>query len=543
MAFTLPTSGKLSVTDLMTKGYFPDRVIPPVNALGLGVALPDMMKHIQPIMADLIAKKPNKYRSRSVTHSVPKRKHLRRSLSIPNPLHQFMIATQIAHDWKAIYKFCRQSPFSLSVPVLGTDRAVSPQNDLSSQPLFRAQRSVGARFLLKTDIARFYPSIYTHSIPWALHNKVAARSDKKYVLYGNRIDLWMRESQDRQTGGIPIGPDTSFVVGELIGTALDIEFQKKLPNVKGIRSIDDYYLYLETISQAENALAVLHGVAKQFELEINDPKTEIIALPDTFEPAWKSDLRGLTIRDSGKPQATDLLSLFDHAYEHAKNFPTDNVLTYAAKQVLSAKITADNWVFCESLLLRAAIAEPTMLSVVGDVYELYPLFHTDLSALTRTLESICSYHAPLQQGNEVSWALWLAKKMGVSISKDVGDKIAAVDDDVVALIALDLIEQGFLQTSKLTLWRSRMNSANLYEEHWLLAYEGHEQGWSTSKSDYVAADPFFSILQTHGVRFYGDNLAATESYFGYGDESGDSDVAEEVAGDDDADVETDYVPA
>ena len=132
MAFTLPTSGKLSVTDLMTKGYFPDRVIPPVNALGLGVALPDMMKHIQPIMADLIAKKPNKYRSRSVTHSVPKRKHLRRSLSIPNPLHQFMIATQIAHDWKAIHKFCRQSPFSLSVPVLGTDRAVSPQNDLSS---------------------------------------------------------------------------------------------------------------------------------------------------------------------------------------------------------------------------------------------------------------------------------------------------------------------------------------------------------------------------------------------------------------------------
>ena len=133
--------------------------------------------------------------------------------------------------------------------------------------------------------------------------------------------------------------------------------------------------------------------------------------------------------------------------------------------------------------------------------------------------------------------------MGISISKNVGDKIAAVDDDVVALIALDLIEQGFLQTSKLTLWRSRMSAANLYEEHWLLAYEGHEHGWSTSKSDYVAADPFFSILQTHGVRFYGDNLAATESYFGYGDESGDSDVAEEVAADDDPDVETDYVQA
>ena len=398
MAFSLPTSGKLSINNLMTKGYFPDRVIPPVNALGIDVALPDMLRHILPIMAEMVSKKPNKLRSRCVTHSVPKRKHLRRALSIPNPLHQIMAATQIAHDWKQIYKFCRQSPVSLSAPVLATDRAVEPQNDLNTQPFFRAQRSVGSRFLLKTDIARFYPSIYTHSIPWALHGKATARADKKYALYGNRIDLWTRESQDKQTGGIPIGPDTSFVIGEIIGTALDLELQKKLPNIKGTRSIDDYYLYFETVSEAETALAVLHGVAKKFELEINDPKTEIISLPDSFEPAWKSDLRSLRIRDSGQPQATDLLSLFDRAYEHARNFPTDNVLTYAAKQVLSATITEENWPFCESLLLRAALGEPTMLSVIGDVYDLYPTFHTNLEPLTNTLESICSYHAPFNRG-------------------------------------------------------------------------------------------------------------------------------------------------
>jgi hypothetical protein len=355
MALTFAASGRLVINNLMTKGYFPDRIIPPVNALGINVALPDMMKHIHPIMLGMLAKQPNKLRSRCVTHSVPKRKHLRRSLSIPNPLHQLMAAAQIAHDWKDIYKFCRQSPLSLSVPVLGTDRAVESQNDLNKQPFFRAQRSVGARFLLKTDIARFYPSIYTHSIPWALHGKTAARADKKYALFGNRIDLWTRESQDKQTGGIPIGPDTSFVIGEIIGTALDLELQKKLPNIKGTRSIDDYNLYFESISEAETALAVLYGVAKKYELEINDPKTEIISLPDRFEPAWKSDLRGLEIRDSGQPQATDLLSLFDRAYEHAKNFPTDNVLTYAAKQVLSAKIAEENWIFCESLLLRAAL--------------------------------------------------------------------------------------------------------------------------------------------------------------------------------------------
>ena len=494
MTPTTTNPGKLSFDDLMTKGYFPDRVIPPVNSLGLSVALPDMLAYVRPI-AKAMLKNPSKLRSRCVTHSVPKRKHLRRSLSIPNPLHQCMAATQIAAEWRALHKFCLQSPFSLSVPILGGNRAIVSRDDLSRQPLFRAQRSVGARYLLKTDIARFYPSVYTHSIPWALHGKAAARADKKYVLYGNRIDLWTRESQDKQTGGIPIGPDTSFVVGEVIGTALDLELQKKLPNLRGTRSIDDYYLYFQTISEAETGLAVLHGVAKQYELEINDPKTEIISLPDSFEPAWKSDLRGLTIRPLGHPQSTDLSSLFDRAYEHAKNYPSDSVLTYAAKQVLSADIVEENWTFCEALLLRAALSEPTMLSVLADIYDRFAAFHTDNQALTSTIESICSYHAPLQQGNEVSWALWLAKKLSVTISKSVGDKIAAVDDDIVALVALDLIEQGHLLTTKLSLWRSYMTAPNLYEDHWLLAYEAHEHGWLPSKNDYVAADPFFSICR------------------------------------------------
>jgi hypothetical protein len=535
MAPTTTTPGKLTFNDLMTKGYFPDRVIPPVNSMGLLIALADMFAYIQPIAKDML-KSPSKLRSRCVTHSVPKRKHLRRSLSIPNPLHQCMAAAQIATEWRALRKFCLQSPLSLSVPILGANRAIIARDDLSKQPQFRAQRSVGARYLLKTDIARFYPSIYTHSIPWALHGKAAARADKKYLLYGNRIDLWTRESQDKQTGGIPIGPDTSFVIGEVIGTALDLELQNKLPNLRGTRSIDDYYLYFHTVSEAETGLAILHGIAKQYELEINDPKTEIISLPDSFEPAWKSDLRSLAIRSTGQPQATDLLSLFDRAYEYAKNYPSDSVLTYAAKQVLSADIVEENWTFCESLLLRAAISEPTMLSVLGDIYDRFGAFHTDNQALTSTLESICSYHAPLQQGNEVSWALWLAKKMFVTISKAVGDKIAEVDDDIVALVALDLIAQGYLQTTKLGLWRNYMTAPNLYEDHWLLAYEAHEHGWLPAKSDYVAADPFFSILQGYGVRFYGDNLAPTVSYYGYAEDDSVADPTEEFVDDDDTDV-------
>ena len=413
-----------------------------------------------------------------------------------------------------------RSPLALSVPDLTKGRAIAPREDLSRQPFHRAQRSIGSRYLLKTDIARFYPSIYTHSIPWALHGKDAARADTEYKLLGNRLDLWMRETQDKQTGGIPIGPDTSFVIGEVIASAIDLELKKRIPGLRGTRSIDDYFLYFDTLADAESAIAELHAITRQLELELNDPKTEILAMPDSLEPAWKSDLRSLHIRSEGRPQSTDLMTLFDRAFLHAKNFPSDSVLTYAAKQVLSTKIEAENWKFCEALLLRAAIGEPTMLPVLADIYEANVESHSDNSQLAGTLHSICWYHAPLQQGHEVAWALWLAKKMEIEIPGNIANRITAVDDDIVALIALDLQEHGLFKGTHYDVWKTHMTAQGLYDDHWLLAYEAHEQGWlpTSGTVDYVAQDEFFSILKSNTVKFYGTELSPADNEFKYGDD-------------------------
>jgi hypothetical protein len=514
---TQTTTPTLTPVDLLTRGYFPDRVIPPVNSRSLSSAFDDMLTFAVPKAKESVQKTGKGVpRSRPVSHSVPKRKHLRRTLSIPNPLIQCILSTEIAASWSDLSSFCAQSQLSLSAPTLSTGRAVEATVQLNDQPSVRAQRSVGARYLLKTDIARFYPSIYTHSIAWALHTKAKARADKKNALYGNRLDLWMRESQDKQTGGIPIGPDTSFIVGEVIGTAIDQLLLSKMTKLSGTRSMDDYFLYFATLSDTERCIAAPHEVGREFELEINDSKTEIILLPETLEPRWKSELRAISIRDTPIPQSFDLLTLFDRAFEFSKQFPSDSVLTYAAKQTFGADIAAENWVLCEALLLRAALAEPTMLSVLGEIYTKFAQFHNDSAPLSTLIHSICSYHAPLQQGNEVAWALWLAREMNISISKQVADTVVKLDDDVVALVALDLNQHGLFDASGFAKWRSHMNAAGLYEDHWLLTYEAWEQGWLTpGNHDYVGNDEFFSILRSHGVRFYGNAVSQTASYFHY----------------------------
>jgi hypothetical protein len=212
-----------------------------------------------------------------------------------------------------------------------------------------------------------------------------------------------------------------------------------------------------------------------------------------------------------------LLTLFDRAFEYSKQFPSDSVLTYAAKQTLGANIAGENWALCQALLLKAALAEPTMLSILGEIYVKFAAFHTDNTALTTLIHSICAYHAPLQQGNEVSWALWLAKEMEIPISKQVADKVVKLDDDLVALTAMDLNEHGLFDATGFAKWRSHMQSSDLYENHWLLAYEAFEHGWlpSLGNNDYIANDEFFSILRQHGVRFYGGAVAPTASFFGY----------------------------
>jgi hypothetical protein len=45
---TIPTPATLTVDDLMMRGYFPDRVIPPVNSLSIGPAIPDILAYATP---------------------------------------------------------------------------------------------------------------------------------------------------------------------------------------------------------------------------------------------------------------------------------------------------------------------------------------------------------------------------------------------------------------------------------------------------------------------------------------------------------------
>jgi hypothetical protein len=521
-----PTPG-LTLHDLMTRGFFHDRIIPCLDSSGLSGAVPEIIQFTE---ADSKKFTQVPQRSRTVRHSVPKRKLARRILSIPNPRNQVFVCREVEEHWPELLDACKLSKISLTTPVLSTTRGIHGEFDRRDEAIARAKRSVGMRYVLHADFARFYPSIYTHSIAWALHGKAQARADKQGHLLGNRIDRWIRETQDKQTGGIPVGPDTSFLIAEVMAAAVDAGVEKRIGPLRGTRYIDDYHLYFDSLSDAEDGLATLHQVAGEYELDINDLKTEISELPEPIDPHWKTQLRSIPL--ASDDHATSIKAVFDRAAELARVAPQDNVFTYLSKKieafVTKANLTESDWEITDALLLRAAVGEPAALPTILRIFEKNQRMPAGVSD---ALETICLHHAPLQQASEVAWALWTAKRLEVEVSQEVADAVSLVDDDIVALVALDLFNLGRLPEPDdgFELWSSYMSGDNLYLDHWLLGYEALMQGWlePTDGKNYVAADPFFNILAKNGVFFYDTSADVPAPESDYNEDDFEGDEAEE----------------
>jgi hypothetical protein len=107
--------------------------------------------------------------------------------------------------------------------------------------------------------------------------------------------------------------------------------------------------------------------------------------------------------------------------------------------------------------------------------------------------------------------------------------ISQMDDDIVALVLLDLNSRGLAANLNSQLWASRMNGSELYSDHWLLAYEALRKAWLPSSDgvNYIVNDPFFSILNQYNVSFYDQYTAATGEEFQYEDDANVEDEEEE----------------
>jgi hypothetical protein len=320
--------------------------------------------------------------------------------------------------------------------------------------------------------------------------------------------------QDQQTVGIPIGPDTSLVMAELIMQRCDEALLAALPKMKGYRFIDDYELSFQTRTEAEDAFHILDACLADFELALNLKKTQVLELPLPLEIPWATELKEFKFsRNSQVGQAADLNNYFGKAFALHSSNPGESVLNFALTRFRGMKIDPANWIPFQKLLLLCAIPEPASLPYVLE--QIITRKNDGAALLALELEEVANElivrHSVLRHSSEVANAAWACLALNLRLHDATVDAISRCDDSVVALLALDCELHGLVSKPlDKSLWASHMTEESLYGKHWLLAYEANVKKWmpNSGRTDHVSDDVNFRFLKRNGVSFYDSGLAA-----------------------------------
>ena len=470
--------------------------------------------------------------SRTTVYSISKGKLSRRFLQIPNPMHFSILSEKIVSRWAEYEAVFKLSDYSQSYPI--------PEAAMDKRSVSTFSKSV-AEFrntLLKTsidklievrvDISKFYPTIYTHSIAWALLGKDKAKhyfkekdnidaliasgdTDAQLYKYAESVDIALRACQDRQSIGIPIGPDTSHIIAELIGCRIDNILKNRLNSLdlKACRYYDDFYLYVSSKDEADKVLKTLQLILSEFQLEINESKVKIREFPFAFEDEFTTIIHTFEFKKTN--QTNRIKHYFSLIWAFAERNPkkTDWIFKYSLRifEFSSIVIQKNSWKVFEDLLVKTALIEPAILDILTRIFITYKSYldADSKKKLKRLVNVTIKEHCHVKHNFEMAWALWIAKTFGIEIEEHSANSIIDTRDSISNLILLDLIKNTTLVNGrpKVIEIEAELKDDILMSENWLLAYEGVKKGWLTPvEANLLDNNLFFKILKDKNVEFY-----------------------------------------
>lgn len=411
---------------------------------------------------------------------------VRRMTEIPNPFSQEAITRLCSSNWRTLQRITALSPISLSRPVRRSKyRWLSPVGDRAARPHDIVHRMPGGVVTLKTDVSQFYSSIYTHAVDWAVRGKAIAKKRRSDGSLGAKLDKALRFSRGGQTVGLSIGPDTSWLIAEILMGRVDRKFCTDDDWIEdhAFRFGDDLTLFARSRAHAETALANYADCLADFELSLNPSKVQVIDGLEHPDRPWVIRLRQMRYRsDSVKHLSLDLIDLFASAFEFASQNPSDGVLSYAIKRC-DPFPAEEAWPLYRDFVLAAIVQEPTALRHAYQVLS-FAKAH-DLPVKTDRLQEVlnvmCVDHARLNHGFEVAWILTVMRDLDIPLEATSARLVADMEDNCSLLLLIDMVHRKFVDADiSKALTRAEADDA-LSSTDWLLAYECRTRKWCAPK--------------------------------------------------------------
>jgi uncharacterized LabA/DUF88 family protein len=547
----------MNVKKILEKGFFPKELPPPFTTKSFAdraqyiftqwtnlqnserVLLPgeskNDMKRRYAIVFDMYGS------SKYLTFSLAKGLYSRRKLGIINPKQYHDLSKLVVENWATIRNTYNLSDFSASTPVESSAiRAVRTKSEsVGNFKFLLIEKSFNKRYELRLDIAQFYPTIYTHGIPWAILGKEMAKryfvqkisrtttwstivaADPNAAIYDfcDKLDMLVRNCQERQSIGLPIGPDVFFILAEVIANRIDNEISTRLAGLDftATRYYDDYYFYTNTYNDAEQILKVTQHVLNEFQLETNESKVKIKNLPFSFESNWIPKLAAFKFNTASKFEIRNFFSiLFTLIEENPKD--SSWIIGYALTRFEygNTRIKNPDWDFFLNLIIKTLLIDSSNIDQFLKILLSYQTFLTTRSKnkISDILHRIIKEHLTLNHSFEVSWALWILKTLSLKCENDLIKSVLQSEDYVSRLICLDIHSRKLIKNSTISLSpiASKLKTDDLFSEKWLYTYEAMVQNWLTPTRHIIQGHKYFELLKNQNVKFY-DTTKQIDTHF------------------------------
>lgn len=498
---------------LLSRGYFPKELPPPFTSANFASKIANVVPLWAAHEASLTAQQRRFYPpvTNYARFDMARKGHSRRMLGVPNPVSQYFLTSAVADhqdEFEAMSARSRISLTSAQISDTGTRAVSMPRLSLLSEKRIEAYAT--ARAILQTDVLSFYHAIYTHSVPWALHGKRVAkrnRSTTDPAVYGNQIDALLRACQDGQTIGIPVGPDTSRIISELILCAIEEQIGpdhfSRLTG--GYRYMDDFFLCFASHVDAEAFLAALRDAVLGFDLQLNASKTQISDALSFNEEGWPGDIAQLRLGVRADDQRRHLIRFFTEVIRISKSLPDESIASFAVRKSSRNLIHRSNWDIYEPFLLRLARENSNCLDSVVKILCTYAAAGYPLSERVNTFaEGMIDEHAPYNHHYEVVWTLWLCRSLSIRLGERATRLVSKLENSLCACLVLMLRSRTLLTgRGAVSDWSGTVSESDLFGEHWILVYEaGCRRSWGLPGAETaVGAEPHFRALRDQGISF------------------------------------------
>lgn len=508
------------LASLIQTGYFPSEAPPVLTARYFSKFCESNFAQMKHDRKSLLVKT-TKYG----IFSAPRANNGRRSLALVHPLAQLNLSLIIAANRKEIaglisargtslYRVSESKAESLAFQSLDFKRWRSVQTEIAS----------AAPFLLCADISRFFYTIYTHSLPWAVIGKEKVKEliekDRRKLErhWAHQMDAALQRCQSRETFGIPVGPDTSRIVAEILlaGVESDKKYRTLVQERPSKRLMDDFLVGFSEQAQAEQGLVALRHALWKYSLQLNEHKTKIVPSPLYFDERWRLDMESIHLSGTDEAQQERAIHrLIDVTLYNCAQFGTAAPASWACNRLSQCIQFPQNYRLLLDSLFRIARDFPSSLHIVAAFIVNHRSlfvsreFHTRISSWVK--EGIRK-HLPNADDAETVWFLLVAGAFEISVTEK---ELTNTDDlpSPLVLASLFLLNEKGLLTGGMSRWswRARFHDLGVYSEYWLPFYEAVRRKWTKDRKiiSAVKKEPVFAKMLKADVTFLEDQVFNT----------------------------------